>query len=97
MLTTQRRGGSLRLMRPRCRDAARGQALEEGFGCAIGPRSGLPGTSGQAADHAPASLYFDAASALIRRQINDRTSALKRDVEALNWTEPGAPLRPPKR
>ncbi|MBL9213031.1 MAG: PSD1 domain-containing protein, partial [Opitutaceae bacterium] len=42
---------------------------------------------------APANLDFEAASALIRRQINDRTSALKRDVEALNWTEPGAPLR----
>ncbi len=44
-------------------------------------------------ERAPANLDFDAASALIRRQINDRTSALKRDVEALNWTEPGAPLR----
>lgn len=44
------------------------------------------------ADKAPANLDFDAVSALIRRQINDRTSALKRDVEALNWTEPGAPL-----
>ena len=45
------------------------------------------------ADNAPANLDFDAVAALIRRQINDRTAALKRDVEALNWTEPGAPLR----
>jgi hypothetical protein len=45
------------------------------------------------ADNAPANLDFEAVSTLIRRQINDRTAALKRDVEALNWTEPGAPLR----
>jgi hypothetical protein len=41
----------------------------------------------------PANPDFETVSALIRRQINDRTAALKRDVEALQWTEPGAPLR----
>mgnify|MGYP000883632707 CR=1 FL=1 len=46
-----------------------------------------------AAADAPANLGHDAAAALIRRQINDRTAALKRDVESLHWTEPGAPLR----
>lgn len=30
---------------------------------------------------------------MIRRQLNDRTAALRRDLEALHWTEAGAPLR----
>ena len=42
---------------------------------------------------APANLSHDAAAALIKRQIDDKTSGLRRDVEALNWTEPGVPLR----
>jgi hypothetical protein len=42
---------------------------------------------------APPHLTHDAAAVLIKRQINDKTSGLRREVEALNWTEPGAPLR----
>ncbi len=30
---------------------------------------------------------------MIRREINNRTAPLKRELESLNWTEPGAPLR----
>ncbi|WP_414662327.1 PSD1 and planctomycete cytochrome C domain-containing protein [Horticoccus sp. 23ND18S-11] len=45
------------------------------------------------ADGAPANLSFDATAKMIKRQIDDKTSGLKREVEALNWTEPGAPLR----
>ena len=46
-----------------------------------------------AAGDFPAHLGFDAASALIRRQLNERTAQLRRELESLNWTEPGAPLR----
>lgn len=42
---------------------------------------------------APVNLAYDAAAAIIKRQIDDRTSGLRREVEALNWTERGAPLR----
>jgi hypothetical protein len=42
---------------------------------------------------APANLSYESTAAMIKRQIDDKTSALKREVEALNWTEPGAPLR----
>lgn len=45
------------------------------------------------ADGAPTNLGYDAAARMIKRQIDDKTSGLRRDVEALNWTEPGAPLR----
>ncbi|MEY2881176.1 MAG: hypothetical protein RLZZ15_3556, partial [Verrucomicrobiota bacterium] len=45
------------------------------------------------ADGAPPNLRFDAAATILRRQLNDKTSDLKREIEALNWTEPGAPLR----
>ena len=45
------------------------------------------------AEGAPPNLGYDAAAAMIKRQIDDKTSALKREVEALQWTEPGAPLR----
>ena len=45
------------------------------------------------AEGAPPNLGYDAAAALIKRQIDDKTSGLKREVEALQWTEPGAPLR----
>ena len=41
----------------------------------------------------PANLSYDAAAKIIKRQTDDKTSALRRDLEALNWTEPGAPLR----
>ncbi|MFM8336273.1 MAG: PSD1 and planctomycete cytochrome C domain-containing protein, partial [Opitutaceae bacterium] len=46
-----------------------------------------------AAEGFPANLSFDAASVLIRRQLNERTAQLRRELESLNWTEPGAPLR----
>jgi hypothetical protein len=45
------------------------------------------------ANDAPANVAFETAAEMIRRQINDKTSGLKREKEALNWTEPGAPLR----
>lgn len=41
----------------------------------------------------PANLGPEAAATMIRRQLNDKTAALRRDLEALNWTEPGAPVR----
>ncbi|MDP3069188.1 MAG: PSD1 and planctomycete cytochrome C domain-containing protein [Opitutaceae bacterium] len=45
------------------------------------------------AEGGPAHPGYDATAALIKRQIDDRTSALRREVVALQWTEPGAPLR----
>lgn len=45
------------------------------------------------AETAPAYIQRSAAAEMIKRQINDKTAALKREIEALNWTEPGAPLR----
>jgi len=45
------------------------------------------------AEHSPAYISPTTAADMIRRQINDKTSGLKREMEALNWTEPGAPLR----
>ena len=45
------------------------------------------------APDSPANLSFEAAAKIIKRQTDDKTSALRRDLEALNWTEPGAPLR----
>ncbi|MSU22885.1 MAG: DUF1549 domain-containing protein [Opitutus sp.] len=42
---------------------------------------------------APANLGYDATAKIIKRTIDDKTSGLRREVEALNWTEPGAPLR----
>lgn len=41
----------------------------------------------------PPTLPHDVAAKIIRRQINTRTSAMKREIESLNWTEAGAPLR----
>jgi hypothetical protein len=41
----------------------------------------------------PGNLPFPAAAALIRRQLDTRTAALRRELAALEWTEPGAPLR----
>jgi hypothetical protein len=41
----------------------------------------------------PPALAYAPAAEMIRRQINDKTSGIKRELEALNWTEPGAPLR----
>jgi len=45
------------------------------------------------APDSPTALGFTATAKLLKRQIDDKTSALRRDIEALNWTEPGAPLR----
>ncbi len=45
------------------------------------------------AEDFPANLGAEAAARMIRRQLNTKTAALRRDLEALNWTEPGAPLR----
>jgi hypothetical protein len=45
------------------------------------------------APDAPANLAYDDTAKMIKRQIDDKTSGLRRDVESLNWTEPGAPLR----
>ena len=42
---------------------------------------------------APPNIGHDAAAAMNKREIETRTATLRRDVEALNWTEPGAPLR----
>ncbi|HUR59549.1 MAG TPA: DUF1549 domain-containing protein, partial [Opitutaceae bacterium] len=42
---------------------------------------------------APPNLGYDRVVGLIRRQINDKSAPLKREIEALNWTESGAPLR----
>ena len=42
---------------------------------------------------APPNLPFDTAAVMLRRQLNDKTSDMRREIEALNWTEPGAPLR----
>ncbi|MFZ9745458.1 MAG: PSD1 and planctomycete cytochrome C domain-containing protein [Opitutaceae bacterium] len=41
----------------------------------------------------PGRLPFPGAAALIRRQLDTRTAALRRELAALEWTEPGAPLR----
>ncbi|MBM3842264.1 MAG: DUF1553 domain-containing protein [Verrucomicrobia bacterium] len=46
-----------------------------------------------AADAFPGTLPFPAAAALIRRQLDTRTAAIRRELAALEWTEPGAPLR----
>jgi len=59
----------------------------------------LPDTDAEAvrswilAEHSPSFIKPAAAAEMIKRQINDKTAALKREIEALNWTEPGAPLR----
>ncbi len=45
------------------------------------------------APDSPTALGFTATAQLLKRQLDDKTSTLRRDVEALNWTEPGAPLR----
>ena len=45
------------------------------------------------ADDAPPNLASDDVATMLRREINNKTAALKREIEALNWTEPGAPLR----
>ncbi len=42
---------------------------------------------------APANLGFAQVAEMIRREINNKTAGLKREIEALNWTEPGAPAR----
>ena len=45
------------------------------------------------ADGAPTNIPFATAAEMIRRQLNTNTAGLRREIEALNWTEPGAPLR----
>ncbi len=45
------------------------------------------------AEGSPANPGYEATAALIKRQVDDKTSALRREVVALQWTEPGAPLR----
>ncbi len=45
------------------------------------------------AEDSPANPGYDATAALIKRQIDARVADLRRDVVALQWTEPGAPLR----
>ena len=64
-----------------------------------------PGAAGPAADPAdairpllyaegaPANLAFEPTAQMIKRQIDDKVSTMRREIEALNWTEPGAPLR----
>ena len=42
---------------------------------------------------APANLGFEETARMLKRQIDTKTAPLKRELEALNWTEPGAPLR----
>ena len=42
---------------------------------------------------APPNLGYATAAAMNKREIDTRTADLRRAVEALNWTEPGAPLR----
>jgi hypothetical protein len=42
---------------------------------------------------APAYVSYTGAAEMIRREINNKTAKLKRELEALNWTEAGAPLR----
>lgn len=44
-------------------------------------------------DGAPAAVARDEVARMIRREINNKTAGLKRELEALNWTEAGAPLR----
>ena len=78
---------------------AAGSALIENQNFKIENPAPLPDSGREAvrqilyAADVPANLSHDAAAALIKRQIDDKTSGLRRDVEALNWTEPGAPLR----
>ena len=45
------------------------------------------------ASDAPAYIAYDSAVDMIKRQISTKTAPLKREIEALNWTEAGAPLR----
>ncbi|MSU51223.1 MAG: DUF1553 domain-containing protein [Opitutus sp.] len=45
------------------------------------------------AEGTPPNLGHDALAKMLKRQIDTKTAPLKRDLEALNWTEPGAPLR----
>lgn len=46
-----------------------------------------------AAPDLPPAFPHELAAKIIRRQINTKTASMKREIEALNWTEPGAPLR----
>ena len=45
------------------------------------------------AEGSPPALEFAETARMLKRQIDTKTAPLKREMEALNWTEPGAPLR----
>jgi hypothetical protein len=45
------------------------------------------------ADGAPPNFGYEAVATMLKRQIDTKVSGLRREIEALNWTEPGAPLR----
>ena len=76
---------------------------EKSRGTGVPPVDSSPGTSLPSAIATPESFHsapdsptahgFTATAQLLKRQLDDKTSTLRRDVEALNWTEPGAPLR----
>ena len=76
---------------------------ENSRGTGVPPAESSPGTSlpsaiatpesFHSAPDSPTALGFTATEQLLKRQLDDKTSTLRRDVEALNWTEPGAPLR----
>ncbi len=52
-----------------------------------------PSSALLSAPDAPAALGFDETAKMLKRQIDDKVSGFRREIEALNWTEPGAPLR----
>ncbi|NUN69437.1 MAG: DUF1553 domain-containing protein, partial [Bacteroidetes bacterium] len=41
----------------------------------------------------PANLPYEETAKMLKRQIDTKVAPLRRDIEALNWTEPGAPVR----
>ncbi len=45
------------------------------------------------ASDSPTALGFEETAKMLKRQIDDKISGFRREIEALNWTEPGAPLR----
>lgn len=42
---------------------------------------------------APSNIEYDELLRMLKRQIDTKRAPLRREIEALNWTEPGAPLR----
>jgi hypothetical protein len=63
------------------------------------PPAALPDAGAEAvrqllyAAKAPPNLSSDEVERLIRRRIRNDTAKFRRDIEALNWTHPGAPVR----